>query len=83
MPIYEYRAVEPARSCARCRDGFECLQRLADAPLGACPHCGAPVVKEISAPAIGASRSGLDHRAKQAGFHKLRRLGKGEYEKQY
>jgi len=33
--------------------------------------------------AVGASRSGLDDRAKAAGFTKLKRLGKGEYERQY
>ena len=48
-----------------------------------CPLCGAPVYKRISAPAIGRSASSLDDRAKNAGFTKLKRLGKGEFEKQY
>lgn len=83
MPIYEYQATDPARKCEHCARGLERLQRIADPPLQRCPHCGAPVARVISAPAVGRSASGLDDRAKSAGFHKLKRLGKGEYEKQY
>ena len=43
----------------------------------------APSVRVISAPSLGKSQSSLDDRAKAAGFTKLKRLGKGEYEKQY
>jgi predicted nucleic acid-binding Zn ribbon protein len=57
--------------------------RLSDEPLKQCPRCGAAVEKVISAPSVGASKSGMDDRAKQAGFHKLKRTGKGEYEKKY
>ena len=59
------------------------LQQLSEAPVAACPACGATVVRRISAPAIGSSTAGFDDRAQSAGFHKLKRLGKGEYEKQY
>ncbi len=83
MPIYEYEARHAKRRCAHCDNGFEVIQRIADSPLTACPQCGAPVVRCISAPALGRSQSSLDDRARQAGFHKLKRLGKGEYEKQY
>ena len=83
MPIYEYEARDAAAQCAACATPFEVLQRMSDAPLAACPKCGAPVRRIISAPAVGASQSGYDGRAKQAGFHKLKRLGRGEYEKQY
>jgi putative FmdB family regulatory protein len=83
MPIYEYQARDRNAACARCRDGFEQLQCLSEPPLTVCPDCGAAIVKLISAPAVGASKSGLDDRAKSAGFTKLKRLGKGEYEKQY
>jgi hypothetical protein len=41
------------------------------------------VKKLISAPRVGASQSNFDDRAKASGFHKLKKLGKGEYEKQY
>ena len=83
MPIYEYQAVSPTDACAHCANGFETLQRMSEAPLTACPQCGHPVRKQISAPAVGASNSNFDQRAKSAGFQKLKRLGKGEYEKQY
>ena len=83
MPIYEYRAVISEEACERCRDGFELLQKLSDSPLASCPDCGAEVKKQISAPAVGSSKAGFDDRAKSAGFHKLERLGKGEYEKKY
>jgi hypothetical protein len=41
------------------------------------------VKKLISTPAIGGSQSGFDDRAKSSGFHKLKKLGTGEYEKLY
>lgn len=83
MPIYEYEARDTKRQCTHCTGGFETMQRMADAPLTHCPQCGAPVMRRISAPAVGRSQSGFDDQARQAGFHKLKRLGKGEYEKQY
>ena len=83
MPTYDYACEDPQHGCEMCRDGFELMRRLADPPVSACPRCGAPVRKKISAPAIGGSRSDFDDKAKRSGFHKLKRLGKGEYEKQY
>lgn len=83
MPTYTYQAVSPKHSCPHCRKAFEVIQPLTAPRLAACPVCGAPVHKLIAAPAIGRSKSTLDQRAKAAGFHKLKKLGKGEYEKQY
>ena len=83
MPIYEYQAAEGARGCPFCANGFERMQTLSEPKLEKCPECGAPVVRVISAPSLGRSASSLDARAKAAGFTKLKRLGKGEYEKQY
>ena len=83
MPTYEYEAADPSNSCAICCKGFELIRALREPPVTQCPHCGAPVSKLISAPAVGRSVSSLDDRAKSAGFTKLKRLGKGEYEKQY
>ncbi len=83
MPTYEYEAHDPETGCAHCRQPFEVTQRIADPPLTACPACGKPVRKIISLPAIGASASGFDDHAKKKGFHKLKRLGKGEYEVKY
>ncbi len=83
MPLYEYQACDRERACPHCAEGFEVLQRMSEEPLRTCPKCGMPVKKAMTAAAVGLSRSGLDDRAKRAGFHKLARLGKGEYEKVY
>jgi len=82
-PIHEYTAVDPAKACDYCRGTFERLERPGVPPLKKCPRCGAKVRRVISNVSIGYSKSGLDDRAKAAGFHKLKRLGRGEYEKQY
>ncbi|WHZ12559.1 MAG: Type I antifreeze protein [Burkholderiaceae bacterium] len=39
MPIYAYR-------CESCGYSRDVLQKLADAPLTICPHCGAPAFKK-------------------------------------
>jgi len=83
MPIYEYQARNESSSCPHCARPFECLQRMADPPLEKCPECGAAVSRIVSRPSVGGSKSSLDQRAKAAGFTKLQRLGKGEYEKKY
>lgn len=83
MPIREYQAQDSSKGCAACRKPFEQLERMDQQPLGKCPQCGAPVIRLISAPVPGASRTGFDDRAKSAGFHKLKKLSRGEYEKQY
>jgi putative FmdB family regulatory protein len=83
MPIYEYQATEQEKSCPHCVNGFEQIQTMSDSRLEVCPECGMPVRKQISAPSVGRSKSGFDDRAKKAGFHKLEKLGKGEYEKKY
>lgn len=83
MPIREYQAQDQDQGCEKCRQPFEQLEGMNQAPLAKCPQCGAPVARLISAPSVGASRSGFDSRAKHAGFHKLKKLSKGEYEKQY
>jgi putative FmdB family regulatory protein len=83
MPIREYQAKDHGKGCAFCRAGFEKIQRLNEKPLEKCPFCGAELKLLISAPSIGPSKTGLDDRAKSTGFHKLKKLGKGEYEKLY
>ena len=83
MPVYDYQAAEPEKSCPHCVDGFETVQSIHDERMTVCPKCGAPVHKCFAAPAIGRSKSKLDDRAKAAGFKKLKRIGKGEYEKMY
>ncbi len=51
MPIYEYQ-------CQECGRRTEALQRLAEAPLSECPHCGGPLRKLVSAPAFQFKGSG-------------------------
>ena len=81
MPLYVYEAKEGG--CARCRNGFEISQSLNEPKLEKGPDCGAPVMRVIQAPALGHSRTDLNYRAKRAGFHALKRVQKGEYEKMY
>ena len=83
MPIYQYEACDAARSCEKCRNGFETTQSIHDARLTVCPDCGAPIFRVIGAPALGHSRTDLNYRAKRAGFHSYRKVQKGEYEKLY
>ncbi len=83
MPTYEYRARDSGRACSRCRDGFECFRRLADAPLTQCPDCGAELVRVWTPPYVARSTQALDDGARRAGFHKFKRIGRGEYEKAY
>ena len=63
MPLYEYE-------CLQCGKRTELLQRFADAPLAACPHCGGEVRKMVSAPAFQFKGSGFyvtDYAAKKGG----------------
>ena len=81
MPIYEYAAT--AKGCAHCEAHFDVLQKLAEAPLMHCPHCGTAIVRVISAPSVA---SGQAHVLKESnvakrGFTQYRRAGKGVYEK--
>jgi len=39
VPTYEYR-------CPECGE-FETEQRMSDAPLKKCPHCGGPVTRQV------------------------------------
>lgn len=83
MPIYVYQVREGREGCPRCSGGFEEIESLSDLPTAVCPLCGAPVERVPAAPNVGFSQSGLDDRAKAAGFTKLKRIGSGEYERQY
>ncbi len=52
MPIYEYR-------CSKCGFEKDALQKMADAPLVACPSCGKPaLVKLLSAAGFHLKGSG-------------------------
>jgi putative FmdB family regulatory protein len=78
MPIYEYELCEGG--CVVCGGRFT-LRRPLDAPeLKVCPACRKPVRKLFSTFNSPKALSISD--AKKAGFTVLKRLGKGEYEKQ-
>jgi putative FmdB family regulatory protein len=51
MPIYEY-------VCGKCGKKTEVIQRVSEAPLRVCPHCGGRLKKAFSAPAIQFKGSG-------------------------
>jgi putative FmdB family regulatory protein len=81
MPLYEYEVCDG--DCKICGGKFV-LRRPVSAPeLKTCPLCKKPVRKVISnfnTPKLLKPVSIAD--AKKAGFTVLKRLGKGEYEKQ-
>lgn len=81
MPIYTYRSTESG--CGYCVAGFDLLQKLADAELTACPRCGAPVRKQLCAPALAIGGAHLlnEKRVGDKGFTQYRKIGKGVYEK--
>ena len=83
MPTYVYEAVEPSKGCAKCGGSFEVMQSIKDDPLVKCPDCGVPVRRVIQAPGLMHSKTDLHYRAKRAGFHTLKKVGRGEYEKMY
>jgi hypothetical protein len=83
MPTYDYEPVDPAQACDYCAGGFSRTEPMTASRLTTCPQCGATIRHVFNTPGIGPSATSLDRQAKDAGFHKLKRLGKGEYEKQY
>jgi putative FmdB family regulatory protein len=75
MPIYEYEHQEQA-----CKLGkrFEHEQPITAAALTACPECGGPVKRLLSAPMLRFPKS--DSQLKNLGFSKLVRRDHGVYE---
>jgi len=51
--------------------------------LKKCPECGSEVEKVFSPFSLGSSKTGFDRKAMEKGFHKLKRVDKGKYEKLY
>lgn len=81
MPIYEYELCEG--SCAVCGGRFTLRRPLSAKPLTHCPACKKPVRKIFSSfntPSITKPVSISD--AKKAGFTVLKKVGRGEYERQ-
>lgn len=81
MPIYEYELCEG--DCKVCGGKFSLNRPISRPPLTKCPLCRKPVRKIISAVSSPTKLKPLSiSDAKSAGFTVLKRVGKGEYEKQ-
>ncbi len=81
MPLYEYELCEG--SCAPCTGRFTLRRPLSAPELTQCPACRRPVRKvfsTFSTPSLLKPLSVSD--AKSAGFTVLKRVSKGEYERQ-
>lgn len=81
MPIYEYELCEG--KCHACPGRFTLNRPVSREALEKCPLCKKPVRKVISSfntPKYSKPLSVSD--AKKAGFTVLKKVGKGEYERQ-
>ena len=78
MPIYEYELCEG--DCNKCGGRFSLNRPMDREPLEKCPLCKKPVRKVFSTFNTGKGNSFSE--AKAAGFTVLKKIGKGEYEKQ-
>jgi len=83
MPTYLYRALNKARACKKCSEGFEIRQKMTEAPLKACPNCGARVERVIQPVAIAVNRHSKsllsDRSLKEHGFSKFVKEGDKKY----
>jgi putative FmdB family regulatory protein len=78
VPIYEYELCEG--DCKVCGGKFTLRRPLSAPPLEKCPACKKPVRKVFSSFNSPKQLSISD--AKKAGFTVLKRVNKGEYERQ-
>ena len=81
MPIYEYELCEG--DCKVCGGKFSLNRPLSRPALTQCPLCRKPVrklISQVNSPTKLKPLSISD--AKKSGFTVLKRVGKGEYEKQ-
>ena len=78
MPLYEYELCEGG--CAVCGGKFTLRRPLSAKPLTKCPLCKKPVRRVWSTFNSPKKLSVSD--AKKAGFTVLKRVNKGEYERQ-
>ena len=83
MPIREYQACDPKLGCPQCCTPFERLETHDTPKLDKCPSCGQPLQRLLSSLRVGVSQTSFDQRAKNAGFKKLKKLSRGEYEVKY
>jgi putative FmdB family regulatory protein len=78
VPLYEYELCEG--DCKVCGGKFTLRRPLSAPPLEKCPACKKPVRKVFSSFNSPKQLSISD--AKKAGFTVLKRVNKGEYERQ-
>lgn len=80
MPTYEYRHLHAATDCP---EHFEIYGSVAMSDLRTCPHCGAPVERQMSAAGVISGKAHLQKEAhfSKRGFTQYRKLEKGVYEK--
>ncbi len=81
MPLYEYELC--SGDCAKCGGHFQLQRPIKRLALSECPLCRKPVRKVVSkfnTPKVTKPASITD--AKRAGFAVLKKVGKGEYERQ-
>ncbi|MDQ7823790.1 MAG: zinc ribbon domain-containing protein [Candidatus Eremiobacteraeota bacterium] len=84
MPIYCYRAEDPAHSCEHCIETFEVVQKMSDAPLGECPLCRAKVERIITSFYSFTNKTKdllSDKSLSRMGFSKFVKEEKGKYRK--
>ncbi len=79
MPIYEYAPT--SGHCEKCNGLFEVVQRMADAKLTACPSCGQPSERRISAVALGGTYAVTADKIKHSGLTQYKKAGNGVYER--
>ena len=81
MPLYEYELCEG--DCKVCGGKFTLNRPISAKALTHCPACKKPVRKIISAFSTPTKLKPLSvSDAKKAGFSVLKRVSKGEYERQ-
>lgn len=78
MPYYEFELCEG--DCKVCGGKFTLRRPITAAPLTKCPACKKPVRKVFSR--FNSPKTVSISSAKKAGFTVLKRVGKGEYERQ-
>ena len=83
MPVFRYQPENKKNSCSFCVNGFDYLHRKPGEILKKCPQCKNKVVKIFVPFAVGFSKTGFDSLAKSKGFHKLKKVDRGKYEKLY
>jgi len=79
MPLYEYE-LSDGGGCVVCGGKFTLRRPLSAQELTKCPSCKKPVRKVLSV--FNSPKKFSFSDAKKAGFTVLKKVGKGEYERQ-